>query len=892
MKQDDDNIYKQILELALSGYWDWNIESGDEYMSPAFKKMFGYEDHELLNRVESCQRMILPEDLNGVLVKFKRHVESRGKVPYYNEVRYRHKDGSIVWVLCTGRVIEWADNGEPKRMVGCHVDITQRKKAEEKLVELGTRLRTLSDNLPGGLVYQIDSGADGTDRRFVYVSGGVQQLHEVSAEEVLKDPMKIYGQVPASERIRVADLEVLALKSMSVFSIETSFVLPSGRVRYGLLTSSPRRLPNGHIIWDGVEIDITDRKMVEEALKDSESRLRAFMDNMPSMVVIKDNELRPCYFNRAFLEYFPGREWLHKTPHETFPKEIADEIQKADLKAISEKFISYEEKWTDKHGVERTLDTRKFAIPSGDESPYLGVIISDITQRKQVEDALAAEKERLAVTLSSIGDGVITTDNSGTILTINKIAEELTGWPENEARGRQVSEVFNVVNEITRQRCVNPVEQVLESGTAVNLPDHTLLIARAGRRILLSSNGAPISDKDGRVVGVVLAFHDITEQQKLIESAQRADKLEAIGLLAGGIAHDFNNLLGGIFGYIDMALSSSNASDVERCLNASLSTINRARGLTQQLLTFAKGGLPNRRVERLFPFIQETVQFAMSGSSISCSFAVPNDLWLCNIDKGQVGQVIDNLVLNAQQAMPLGGNIDLMARNVSLGEKAHPVLEKGDYVQISIRDHGIGMPKEILPRIFDPFFTTKPKGHGLGLATCYSIINRHGGCIDVESETGVGSTFHLYLPAARNAISSDTVEVVVAHKGTGTVVVMDDEKVIRDVVAGMLKSFGYTPVCMTNGNDALVFFEAEIKANRKVKAMIFDLTIPGGMGGKEAITAIRKICKETPVIVASGYADDPIMANPEEYGFTNSIRKPFMRVEIAKILNDCLKSQE
>ena len=382
-----------------------------------------------------------------------------------------------------------------------------------------------------------------------------------------------------------------------------------------------------------------------------------------------------------------------------------------------------------------------------------------------------------------------------------------------------------------------------------------------------------------RLLGAML------ERENMLKKTQNMDRLESLGLLAGGIAHDFNNLMGGVFGYIDMAREETRESKVTSYLSKAMNTIERARALTGQLLTFAKGGAPIQKIGHLFPFVEETAKFALSGANVSCNFDVPQDLWACNFDKNQIGQVIDNLVINAQQAMPVGGTIELSARNVSLSEKEHAILENGNYVKISIKDTGIGIIKELLAKIFDPFFTTKSKGHGLGLATCHSIINRHGGCIDVESEPGKGSTFMVYLPASTESTSAAVGHTAKTHKGIGLFLVLDDEEVMRDIIGDMLETLGYTVVCKENGKDAIDFFIAETDANRKFAGMIFDLTIPGGMGGKEAIAEIRKFNKDIPAFVASGYADDPVMLDPAAYGFNGALVKPFMMAQLAEMLN-------
>jgi signal transduction histidine kinase/CheY-like chemotaxis protein len=394
----------------------------------------------------------------------------------------------------------------------------------------------------------------------------------------------------------------------------------------------------------------------------------------------------------------------------------------------------------------------------------------------------------------------------------------------------------------------------------------------------------PILDSEGVVMGTTGYARDITERKRMEEELQKAQRLDSLGVLAGGIAHDFNNLLTGIFGYIELARSVSKDAQAIAYLESTLGSMNRARALTLQLLTFAKGGAPVQKVVPLVPFIQEAVQFALSGSNIASQFSLADDLWLCNIDKNQIAQVIDNIVINAQQAMPNGGVLEIGASNVLARDGEYPSLANGRYVKVSIKDQGVGMPKDVMPRIFDPFYTTKTKGHGLGLATCYSIVNRHGGCIDVESEPGKGSTFHVYLPASTGVVAVKARKIV-ERKGSGIVVVVDDDEVVRNTVRKMVEELGYTVVCKRDGKEAIDFYIQEAQAGHRFAGVILDLTIRGGMGGVETVAELRKLDKQLPVFVASGYADDPVMRNPVEYGFTGSIGKPFTIAELSEMLN-------
>lgn len=527
--------------------------------------------------------------------------------------------------------------------------------------------------------------------------------------------------------------------------------------------------------------------------------------------------------------------------------------------------------------------------------PLKGIIVSivDITERTRIAEALFAEKERLAVTLRSIGDGVITTDVNSHIQTINKAAERLVGWTQEEALGRPLSTVFNIVNEVTRRKCENPVDRVLSSRGIVELSNHTLLISRDGREFVLADSGAPIMDKDGNILGVVLVFRDMTEKQKLLEHTQRTDKLNSIGMLAGGIAHDFNNLLSGIFGYIDLAKETcSMESETAIYLDNALKVYARAKNLTQQLLTFSKGGSPLRKTDSLAPILKESTQFALSGSRVAASFDIAGDLELCDIDANQIAQVIDNIVINAAQAMPLGGTISISANNMEIESNEKNILRPGKYVHVSISDTGIGIPRSMVSRVFDPFFTTKQKGNGLGLATAYSIIKKHDGEITVESEQDKGTTFTIYLPVSEKAVAAGVEKNKHFHRGSGRVLIMDDEKYIREIAGKMVSKMGYSVECAKNGEEALKLLVSAAETKHPFSAAIMDLTVPGGMGGRETVSLVRKFDKELPIFVTSGYSEDPVMANPTEYGFTDRIVKPYRSSELTELFSRHLGTQD
>ncbi|TXT50393.1 MAG: PAS/PAC sensor hybrid histidine kinase, partial [Limisphaerales bacterium] len=510
-------------------------------------------------------------------------------------------------------------------------------------------------------------------------------------------------------------------------------------------------------------------------------------------------------------------------------------------------------------------------------------LVLDVTGRKHAEDALAAEKERLAVTLRSIGDGVIATDTEGRVSIINKHAEDLTGWRQGDALGQPLPSVFSVVHQRTRQTYRNPVSQVLATGEIVDLPDQSILVSRSGPERMIAASAAPIRDQESKIIGSVLVFRDISDQQAIMEERVRASKLDSLGILAGGIAHDFNNILTAVIGNISFArlFCQPGEKQFERLEEAEKAAL-RAKDLATQLLTFAKGGAPVRQTASLTELIRDSTSFALRGSNVRCEFQAPTDLWPVEVDQGQFSQVVQNLVINAVQAMPNGGVVRVSADNVTLEADSPLALPPGRYCRITVKDHGVGIKPEHLGKVFDPYFTTKEKGTGLGLATSYSIVKKHDGLMTVDSTLGVGSEFHVYLPASEKQVKPAAPEPVAAVQGQGRILVMDDEELIRELAQTALEFLGYQVDAVPDGEACIKAYLAARDEGRPYAALIMDLTIPGGMGGKEAIQRLLEIDPDVRAIVSSGYSHGPEMANHKQHGFRGMVGKPYKVEELAR----------
>ncbi|MCF7886301.1 MAG: response regulator [Candidatus Marinimicrobia bacterium] len=385
-------------------------------------------------------------------------------------------------------------------------------------------------------------------------------------------------------------------------------------------------------------------------------------------------------------------------------------------------------------------------------------------------------------------------------------------------------------------------------------------------------------------------------KHKMEEEIYKIDKLESIGVLAGGIAHDFNNLLTIIMGNSQLAKMYTNDKKILEKLEETEKAAMRAKDLTQRLLSVAKGGPPQIETTDIDRVIKETAKFSLSGSNVECEYDIPEELWLVDADKGQISQVIQNLVVNADQAMPLGGKIEIKAENILVKEDEYLPLKAGRYVKVSIRDEGEGIPQKHIKNIFDPYYTTKNrstvKGTGLGLSVCHSIMKRHNGYISVESKVGKGSVFYIYLPAANDQTEKILREEDNPVFGEGRILVMDDDKMVRDMAREIIDYLGYETDFAANGSEAINKYKLAKNSDTPYDVAILDLTVRGGMGARKTVKKLLEFDNNVNAIVTTGYANDPIITEYEKYGFKAAFSKPYKIKKLSQILSELSKKDK
>ncbi len=535
-----------------------------------------------------------------------------------------------------------------------------------------------------------------------------------------------------------------------------------------------------------------------------------------------------------------------------------------------------------KNGESFPAEVSTATFADGAQAGKTVMIFRDITERKRIAESLRLSEEKFGRLFYMSPDGITVTRRSdGRYQEVNPGFTLTSGYEPDEVLGHTPIELGIWTSAEQRERFVLELEV---KGQVLNGEFDFRFKGGRIRTCLVSARPLEI----GGVPCILSTTRDITERKHMEEALLRTQKLESVGLLAGGIAHDFNNMLGGLMGFLELAKEMDRQGHHERVsgyLEKALGIFPKARGLTHQLLTFSKGGNPIRRTLALGPLVRTSATFALSGSNVVGEFHLPDQLWPCDCDETQISQAVDNVVLNAIQAMPLGGVLTVGARNVT------QVMGRiGRFVEVTVTDQGPGIQSENLNKIFDPFFTTKPAGRGLGLATVFSILRKHGGWVDVTSVPGSGATFHLYLPASTDPLTTAASAAECVHRGEGLFLVMDDNEAILEVSTEWLMSMGYQVHTCRDGDEAVRLIARANQQGHPYRAALLDLTVPGKQGGLETARLLRNSDHSLVLFASSGYSEDPIVANPGDFGFMGTMVKPFQKKDLCVLLSSVLSS--
>jgi PAS domain S-box-containing protein len=515
----------------------------------------------------------------------------------------------------------------------------------------------------------------------------------------------------------------------------------------------------------------------------------------------------------------------------------------------------------------------------------------EVSERQRAEEALRESEERLKDLFDNVADMIQSVDPEGSFLFVNRAWKETLGYDDAEVPSLRL---FDVISPEHRGQCVEIFRRLM-AGEDMGTVQVTFL-TRDGRRIEAEGT-ASCRMVGGKCVSTRSIFRDVTERKKLEAALANAEKIEAVGSLAGGIAHDFNNLLTAVLGNISLSRASAgDGSPAAAQLDAAETACLRARDLTLKLLTFSRGGAPIRRTASIDQIVRDSAEFALRGSRSRAEFRFEEGLLPAEVDGGQFSQVVRNLVTNASQAMEGGGTVTVTGRNVLPGDPLLPPTLKGapkGYVMISVEDGGEGIPADRLGKIFDPFYTTRKDGTGMGLPVSYSIVKAHDGAISVESRQGKGTVFRIFLPAStRTAVPAPPPVAAPPPEPRSSrkkrVLVMDDEEIVRSVALEILSTIGYDCVGVPDGQAALDAWKEAMADGKPFDGAIMDLTIPGGMGGKEAMERLLALDPSACGIVSSGYSNDPVMAEFREFGFRGVIAKPYRIRELRDLLGKIL----
>ena len=843
-----------------------NADGSQRYVSPAAERITGYPIAELEGR--ALDTLIHPDDMKDIQAAWNEAVAHPEKTV---TVQYRHIHKTRGWVFSEAIAQSFLTEPAINGVIANVRDITERKQAEKVINNSNKLLQTIINTAPMSIFFK------DTELRYM----GCNKAF--AADAGIECPEDLIGK---------DDYQMVWREQADLYRTDDLRVIESGAPK--LSYDEPQTTPDGHLIWLrtskvplrnednkiigvlGMYEDITDRKRMEEALQESERKYRSLVETTDTGYVILDDK---GFVLDANLEYvhLTGRQ----QPEEVIGHSVLEWTAPHDLERNATDVRRCVEQ-----GYVRNLEIN-YVHPAGQVIPVeinatvlrtegtirILSLCRDITERKRAEEQLKESEDKFSLTFKSSPDAVnIYRLDDGLCVDINEGFTRTTGFTRDDFIGKTSLELNIWRDPADRERLVQGIR---EKGFCENLEaqfrkkDGSLITGLMSARVILLK-GVP---------HIISITRDITELKKHENEQLKIEKLESLGVLAGGIAHDFNNILTGIMGNISFAKVFLDAAHKScKPLAEAERAAVRAGELAHQLLTFARGGEPIKKVVSPQHLVNEALSFILHGSNVKGTVDIPDSIHAFEADEGQISQVFQNIIINATQAMPGGGILTITAQNEELDDNNTLSLLPGSYIRLTFADQGCGISDDNLKRIFDPYFTTKSAGIGLGLSSVHSIVNRHGGHIEAVSAVGKGTTFTIHLPSIGKVFTEYQEEVAMQATGEhtgGSILVMDDDEMIRDVASSMLTHLGYEVTICADGEEAVELYKTSMKSGAPFVMAIMDLTIPGGLGGKQAAEQILSLFPKACLVVSSGYSNDPIMSNYREHGFSGAIAKPY-----------------
>ncbi|MGB4270349.1 MAG: PAS domain S-box protein [Spirochaetota bacterium] len=894
--------HSQFADVKISSFHDivYQVDKDGiiRYISSNIKNFIGFSPSEMIGK--SFTEFIFHEDLPMVLESYER-VKKRIIEPL--EYRLITKDGLFRYVLTISKS-HYDEQGNYLGLSGVGTDIHEKKLAEIKLRESEEKFKTLASSvLTAIFIIQDDI--------LQWINPATAQILEYSEEEIIGKPFYYFVHPDDVEAARLRAAARQRGEDM-INRYEARIITKNNIVKW-IDFNIATIMYNGRIAILGSASDVTFSKKIELDLKTSEEKFyKAFYSSPIPMTIntFKDGVYREV--NEAACQTF-GYESQDSIGRSIFELHVfadEEEMQKyIHTLRTNGKVKDFHVTFKTRSGLLKDCIINSDIFVSSGEKLVISSII-DITQMKRSAQIiyeqyqelqrinndliktkeeltlrniqLFEEKERFNRVLESINDAVIVTDKTAVIQMVNNATCNLLNKEYNEIIGKDVTTILDLDCKERVDFTFNTIIEILQQKSITN--ECILHVGNVSYNIELYI--LPLKDQMNSITGTIVVLRDITQKKIIEDHIAWTSKLESVGLLAAGIAHDFNNILTSVVGNLSIVKNKIHeSSELYQHINDAEKASFKAKELTQQLLTFAKGGAPVKKVTSLSTMFKDIVTFVLRGSGVESQFIIDDNLYNVEVDEGQISQVIQNIVINAREAMNDHGQLKVYARNVTNEDPIKAIIGKDNYIRISIEDNGPGIQDENIEKIFDPYYTTKPHGTGLGLTVVYSIIKQHGGYIFVDSQPGKGTRFDIYLKATQKNIEviddkSNEISVI----GKGRVLVLEDDENIQFILRTMLEELGYEVDIAYDGDEAYQKYLKAKESQHTYSFAIMDLTIPGKKGGKDTITQIRKLDNEFKVIVSSGYSNDPVMSNYKDYGFNGILPKPYRFEELKQII--------